>query len=173
MKLRATRASIGYFTFFLQPLGFCRLHLPRNMQDSAVGDALAIRAGVRFCSESLTIVGSETLGMACIEDECSVLFGQMPLPSALDFQIDTIAISYMQRRLRAATKRLKQLIFSKDNRRSWYEVFLTSFVLLCTLEWVLQRQREYLNMNTQRVRRVHLLHAFLTTIHLTRLVVGS
>lgn len=50
----------------------------------------------------------------------------------------------MQMLMKAVSRSLKKLIFSKDRQSRWYEIFLTIFVLLVSIEQVYLTQYEYL-----------------------------
>ena len=62
-----------------------------------------------------------------------------------------MAIISMRAQLKVLVRRLKQKIFGKDSIRAWYEVFLTLFVLLGTLEQCYQSQMNYLHANSKNV----------------------
>ena len=97
------------------------------------------------------MTGSDTLDVPVIDDARFDIHGRAPVPSVVDFQIDTIAIIHMTKELKALTRRLKSKIFGPDCIRAWYEVFLTTFVLLSTLERIYRNQMKYLRANSGRV----------------------
>lgn len=70
------------------------------------------------------------------------LNGMPPIPAHLDVQIDRMAIQYMLQQMVHIDTRLKKAIFVKEYYYNWYEVYLTSFLLLCSLETVHRRQTE-------------------------------
>lgn len=121
------------------------------VKDSSVKDALKIRQAAYFCRESMTIVSEETLGIRRVDDKRFSIHDQTPVPSLLDFQIDTIAIHYMSRIMKHVIKRLKRAIFGKRNKEHWYEVYLTCFVLLSTLTTVYSLQLSYMGWNQNMV----------------------
>lgn len=75
-------------------------------------------------------------------DDQMKLHGMLPIPAHLDTQIDFMAIQYMLQQMVHIDTRLKKAIFVKENSHNWYEVYLTSFILLCGLETVHRRQTE-------------------------------
>jgi hypothetical protein len=77
-----------------------------------------------------------------VEDEAHTpyFFEKLPLPPQLTFQIQTMIAAAMIDIQTQVLKELKTYIFSKARLRHWYEVFLATFVLLATLEWVYQCQ---------------------------------
>ncbi|KAH7318672.1 hypothetical protein B0I35DRAFT_432678 [Stachybotrys elegans] len=115
--------------------------------DSAVANALRIRIIAYFSRESMAIVGHESLGIPVVDDQRFPIYGQVPVPSVLDFQIDTTAIHIMTKLMEGATKRLKRVVFGRKNKQGWYEVYLTCFVLLESLEKVYSLQAYYSGIN--------------------------
>ncbi|CAG9936222.1 unnamed protein product [Clonostachys rosea f. rosea IK726] len=95
---------------------------------------------------AVIIVGDETLGIAKVEDTRFPIYGQVPVPSVLDFQIDTIAIHLMLKLIKSVVSRLKKIIYGRRNKEKWYEVYLTCFILLGCLEKVYSLQLGYMGM---------------------------
>ena len=90
------------------------------------------------------MTGSETLDMQPVNNPKFSIHGKAPVPNIIDYQIDTLMIHYMQRLMKDLTKGLKKLIFSRSPTGNWYEIFLTVFILICTLEHVYMAQISYL-----------------------------
>jgi hypothetical protein len=103
------------------------------------------------------IVGDETLGIAKVEDTRFPIYGQVPVPSVLDFQIDTIAIHLMLKLIKSVVSRLKKIIYGRRNKEKWYEVYLTCFILLGCLEKVYSLQLGYMGMGDAMVCILNLL----------------
>jgi hypothetical protein len=102
-----------------------------------------------FSRESMAIVGNETLEISRVEDKrFPIIYDQIPVPSILDFQIDTLAIKLMHESLKRVIKRLKIVIFTE---KRWYEAYLTIFVLLNTLMAVFKHQLSYQEQNANMV----------------------
>lgn len=99
----------------------------------------------------MTIVGNETLGIPRVEDKRFPIYNQIPVPSILDFQIDTLAIKLMFVSLKHIIKRLKSVFFGKRSEQRWYEAYLTSFVILDTLMTVFKLQLSYKEWNANMV----------------------
>lgn len=97
------------------------------------------------------MTGPDTLDVPLVDNPGFEIHGQAPVPSVVDFQIDTMAIIYMTSQLNVLTRQLEEKIFGKDSIRAWYEVFLAAFVLLSTLESVHQTQISYLHANANGV----------------------
>lgn len=99
-------------------------------------------------ARSFTIVGEETLGISRVDNMRTTYYHQrVPLPTMLNYQLDTIAIIRMTQQQQKVVEGLDSLMFKSkkiDRFKVWYEVFLTTFVLLSTLEYVYQMQQKYL-----------------------------
>jgi hypothetical protein len=97
--------------------------------------------------------GPDTLGVPRINDEkTSYYYKMVPLPTYLNYQIDTMTIKHMGYEQNAIIKSLKKMIFGKSYLEDWYEVFLSVFVLLSTMEYVHQMQGKYLQRHQGTVR---------------------
>jgi hypothetical protein len=104
---------------------------------------LKIRATTHFCSDPIAVENPEDLQVSRIKNPKCNLNGIAPAPVLLDQQIDTMAIKYMQSQLNALIKELQKRIFAKNNRSHWFEIFLTTFVLLTTMEALYRNQVAY------------------------------
>jgi hypothetical protein len=91
----------------------------------------------------MTIIGDETLGIVRLNDPKLPIHGQIPVPSVLDFQLDTIAITLMFGLLKKVEDGLREMIYSRAPKEHWYEVYLVCFLLLSTIERVSQLQLSY------------------------------
>lgn len=80
----------------------------------------------------------------------------VPVPPKVDHQTDTAMIESMKKDGPNLVKKLKKLIDKRD-RRDWYEIFLTVFVVLNNLEFLLRRQEVFLEemrMHSDRLRNL-------------------
>lgn len=109
-------------------------------RDSAVATAMNIRAASFFSRTKMIMTGNNVLELPYFHNPHFLLNGGYPVPSMIDYQMDYMAITYMHRQMEVLVKQLKKLIFTKNQRKSWYEVYLTVFVLLQSLETVHARQ---------------------------------
>lgn len=105
--------------------------------------ALQIYAGAMLNSRYPTSNGTNVFG---VEEPMHTphFFEKLPLPPQLTFQIQTMIGLVMIEDQKQVLKDLKARVFAKDRIRHWYEVFLTIFVLLATIEWVFQVQIRFL-----------------------------
>jgi hypothetical protein len=103
--------------------------------------ALKIQSEVRIAGIQPIITSDEALDILPVDNPKFEEHGKGLLPLALDFQLDTLYIRYMELNLKPLLSGLKKFIFSrKDPREAWYEIFLTILVLLSTLEGVHEMQ---------------------------------
>ncbi|KAK0735347.1 hypothetical protein B0T21DRAFT_184667 [Apiosordaria backusii] len=115
-----------------------------KFENSAVATAMNIRAASFFSRTKMIMTGTNVLDLPYFGDSRFLLNGGFPVPGILDYQIDYLAIRYMLGQMELLVKQLKKLIFTKNQRKSWYEVYLTVFVLLQSLETVHARQMDIL-----------------------------
>jgi hypothetical protein len=95
------------------------------------------------CTQSI-MVGPDTLDVSPVTNEKLIIHGKSPVPSILDYQIDTLYIHHMESLMEKVSRELKKLIFTSDKTSNWYEIFLAIFVLLVSLERVYTNQVSYM-----------------------------
>ncbi|KAL4928971.1 uncharacterized protein BDV17DRAFT_290979 [Aspergillus undulatus] len=111
-----------------------------------VASALKILAASYVSEDQPAIIHGDTLGIPLVDNRKLKQHNQRLIPISLDYQIDNLYIAYMKRHLDHVGPGLKQLIYkAKKNERkeTWYEIFLTTFVLLLNLELVLDKQTRF------------------------------
>lgn len=133
-------------------------------QKSAVSSAMNIRAAAHFSRTRLHASGANSLELPYFEQNEVRLRGLVPIPAVLDYQIDYLCIRYMLAQMRDTADRLNEIIFPRSKKdqasgaraehSAWYEVYLTCFVLLCSLESVHQRQIEMVKRWASHVSRL-------------------
>jgi len=69
----------------------------------------------------------------------------------LDYQLDTAMIQWMELNAKMMLRKLHEVL-RKKNKKDWFHVFLTMFILLHNLEVVYQSQEEYANLYGNAVR---------------------
>ncbi|KAL4971064.1 uncharacterized protein BDV14DRAFT_194844 [Aspergillus stella-maris] len=122
--------------------------LPKNPSEgqSMVEPALKILAAGYISEIQPTIVGNETLDIAPVDDKRFKQHNQRLIPIAMDYQIDYLYIEYMHQNLKPILSRLGRLVSkgkADELKESWFEIFLTSFVLLVSLEMVFDKQMSF------------------------------
>lgn len=112
-------------------------------QSKVINLALKIRCA-SFCSQGWgSITGTETLG---IERHDFNEFGKCgyaaydrgvdrPLPLSIDHQIDVALLLTIKEYQKTLLKELQRKIFQKGEK-PWYEIYLTTYILLSNLEYV-------------------------------------
>jgi len=97
--------------------------------------------------------GPETLGVQRLTDKRVSYYNKVvPLPTVLSYQLDTLAIMCLKCHHDEVIKCLKRKIFATNRTKNWYEVFLTTFVLLSNLEYLHRMQRKYMQRHEDTVR---------------------
>lgn len=120
-----------------------------------VSAALKIQAASCVSGIQPFISSPETLGISPLDDPRFKQHGRALIPIALDYQLDNLYIAYMQRHLKHALDGLKKLVYSRtDNREKWYEIYLGTLVMLCTLESVSRHQVEFVRKYAGDVRLI-------------------
>ncbi|KAL4936360.1 hypothetical protein BDV06DRAFT_227977 [Aspergillus oleicola] len=119
-----------------------------------VANALNILAAGYISEVQPIIVGDETLGIPLVNNTKFKQHNQRLIPIAMDYQIDNLYIAYMQQNLDSVLQGLNRFIFKArkaERKETWYEIFLTIFVLLLSLELVFDKQisfvRKYREIN--------------------------
>lgn len=108
-----------------------------------------IRAATYFSRTRMSMGGPNILELSYFQD--LQVHDRVPIPAVLDYQLDYLAIRYMTEQMHMITKRLKHILFAKNNFTFWYEIYLTTFVLLCSLETVHAKQIEILDRFAAKV----------------------
>jgi hypothetical protein len=112
---------------------------PNNM----INLALKIRCA-SFCSQRWgSIVGTETLGIRNLDfnefGKCGYAAYDRgvdrPLPLSIDHQIDVALLLTAQEYQKGVVKELQRKIF-QEGEKPWYEIYLTTYILLANLEYV-------------------------------------
>lgn len=116
----------------------------KDVQGSPVNIAAKIQACVHIAVKQPIMMDSEVLGIKTVDNAKFSIHGKAPVPSVIDYQLDTLMIHYMQRQMKEVTKKLKKLISASNPTGNWYEIFLTIFVLVSTIEHVYMAQMLYL-----------------------------
>jgi len=117
-----------------------------------VNEALKLRRLAYFCRESMSIVSDETLGIPKVDDASFPIYDQVPVPSVLDFQIDTMGILEMFQLLKPITGDLKKKFYNGKIKQHWYEIYLICFILLHTLETWYDLHAKYKSANEEEAR---------------------
>lgn len=107
--------------------------------------ALRIRCA-SFCSQGWgSIIGSESLGIEKVDFNAKGTSGyaaydrgfDTPLPLSIDHQFDVALLLTIKEHQEKVLKLLSKMIFQPEGRRPpWYEIFLTTFILVSNLEYV-------------------------------------
>ncbi|KAI1327876.1 hypothetical protein F5Y16DRAFT_370577 [Xylariaceae sp. FL0255] len=127
-------------------------------QDSTLNKALEILACVHLNFKQPILVGDETLDVPPVDNPSFDIHGKSPVPSVLDFQLDTLYILHMQKTMKDISKSLKRHIFERGPKKfdHWYEIYLTIFVLLVSLERVYITQYSYLHKTSKASDNVNI-----------------
>ncbi|KAK6505823.1 hypothetical protein TWF481_007714 [Arthrobotrys musiformis] len=119
-------------------------HLSKLRPNGIVHCALDIWVGAHLNASERSLCGEQLLGMPpnIIDDETSFLFGYVPIPPQLDNQLDNLIIKGM---VSSAAHLLKTIWtkFKAKKRTDWLELWVTVYIILNTVEFVLKTQQAY------------------------------
>lgn len=90
------------------------------------------------------------LNVQPVDDLNSIHHGQCPVPPILDNQLDALMIIRMLQWQSDILGRVKKMIRDRK-RNSWFEIFLTIFVLLTNLQYVYNSQIRWWTMHFNTV----------------------
>lgn len=124
-----------------------------------VKTALRIWIGARMAQEFFALEENNSLGVEVVRDSSSIHNGNCPLPPVLDHQVDVLMIHAMLHMKDQILQEMQTIIVTRKYER-WYEVYLTVFVLLATLQYVYTKQERWWNMHNFTVGSdQHVLHS--------------
>ncbi|KAJ6257471.1 hypothetical protein Dda_7256 [Drechslerella dactyloides] len=119
-------------------------HLSKLRPNGIIHCALDIWVGAHLNATERSLCGEELLGMPpdIIDDETSFLFGHVPIPPQLDNQLDNLIIKGM---VSTATHILKTIWtkFKAKKKTDWLELWVSVYIILNTVEFVLKTQQAY------------------------------
>lgn len=97
--------------------------------------------------------GPETLGVSPIEDPTSPHAGRIPIPPIMDTQLDQIWIREVLNPLRHQIIQKFMALVYPFKREAWWEVYLSTFILLNHIEQLAQHSIDHARTHTMRVSR--------------------
>lgn len=115
-----------------------------------VKSALKLWIGGRMSEEAFCLLEDNPLGILAVNDLNSYHHGQCPVPPELDNQLDTPMILEMIKMKKDILRKVKRMIEAR-NRNSWYENFLTVFILVCILEYSYRENDRYWRLHVDIV----------------------
>ncbi|KAF3256462.1 hypothetical protein TWF192_001886 [Orbilia oligospora] len=119
-------------------------HLSKLRPNGIIHCALDIWVGAHLNASERSLCGEQLLGMPpnIIDDETSFLFGYVPIPPQLDNQLDNLIIKGM---VSSAAHLLKTIWtkFKAKKKTDWLELWVTVYIILNTVEFVLKTQQAY------------------------------
>ncbi|KAI9694610.1 MAG: hypothetical protein M1822_000226 [Bathelium mastoideum] len=125
-----------------------------------VEDALRLQYYSLMCQGWGSLSGQEDLGIRRMDFsqygpntyEEFQSNGHRPIPQGIDHQIDVAMLDHMRTTEKRLMKALKQKI-QKNQKRDWYEIYLTYFVLLTNLQYIYNGAVGYMNSQRQTAYR--------------------
>ncbi|KAI9857896.1 MAG: hypothetical protein M1813_008011 [Trichoglossum hirsutum] len=114
-----------------------------GQKGSMVDLALNVFIGSRLAASERSM--SDLDGAKPVHDESSFLNRVNMIPPLLDYQLDMAVIRFQTRLVDEIFKRIykKMRVKTEDAANSWFEVFLTCFILMQNLQFVHQTQKTF------------------------------
>lgn len=112
--------------------------------------ALRLLANTRLSAGWGTPESDETLGTEKVANANSGYVGEIPLPPAIDHQIDVAIWGILRKDHQALIKQLKAKLFSKG-RKPWLEIFLTFFIAMANMQFVRGQALGWMNCQQNTV----------------------
>lgn len=105
-------------------------------------NALRVRAGAVLNSRYLALVDKQAFMPSQLDGDVPYYFEELPLPTMVSYVTQGLIAMQMVREQDYIIKELKRKIFKGSaKQKNWYEVYLTVFILLATVEYVYQKQK--------------------------------
>jgi hypothetical protein len=111
-------------------------------EESTVRKAIDLFAATRIIENDWRICGQHTLGINVVEDEENPWFGKIPVTPIMDTQLDQIVIQGFLKPLRDQLLQELQTKIYQSRRENWFEIFLTTSILLTNAELLLSHSRK-------------------------------
>ncbi|KAI0420828.1 hypothetical protein F5X98DRAFT_391563 [Xylaria grammica] len=112
-------------------------------KSTLVTRALQVFAGAMMNSRYPMSLEANVFGIPDELDNTPHFFKNLPLPAQLTYQIQTMVAHEMLDTQASLLKELKGRIFHKERQLHWYEVYLTVFILLASIEFVYGAQMRF------------------------------
>ncbi|KAF2803351.1 uncharacterized protein BDZ99DRAFT_491742 [Mytilinidion resinicola] len=110
--------------------------------NSTVRKAMDLFAATRIIEHDWRICGRNTLGINVVEDEENPWFNKIPVTPIMDTQLDQIVIQGFLKPLRDQLLQELQTKIYESRRENWFEIFLTTSILLTNAELLLSHSRK-------------------------------
>ncbi|RMZ83951.1 hypothetical protein DV737_g1374, partial [Chaetothyriales sp. CBS 132003] len=107
---------------------------------------LKLWMAARLIEEPWRICGEETLGMKPVTDPDAPYYGWIPVTPIMDTQLDQIVIQSILHNLRTEVLQTLQIKVEKSRKKDWFEIFLTIFILLNTIELATAHDHQFASM---------------------------
>lgn len=96
-----------------------------------------------FAVKRVALNDVETLGIPVVNDTQSRHHNTRPIPRFVNIQVEIMINNIIDSYRKLVIRRLKSLIFGSKAIKAWFEIYLSIFLLLDTLEFAYQWQLKY------------------------------
>ncbi|KAK4210478.1 hypothetical protein QBC37DRAFT_30916 [Rhypophila decipiens] len=119
----------------------------RARPESLTRLALDLWAVCRMIEIPWTICGDETLGIERVTDERNPHFGKIPIPPAMDTQLDQVVIKHVLTPLRDKLINKFNELIKPPKPEAWFDTYLASFMLLNHIEHLARHSVEHAKLH--------------------------
>ncbi|MCJ1282521.1 hypothetical protein MMC26_001844 [Xylographa opegraphella] len=112
----------------------------KSHSHTTIENALKIRD---FAIKRVALRPGDPLDVPVVNDEQSRHHNTRPIPRFVNIQVEHMVNTIIDSHRKVVIKRLKSLIFGSGAIKHWFEIYLSIFLLLDTLEWAYQWQLKY------------------------------
>ncbi|KXX78005.1 hypothetical protein MMYC01_201721 [Madurella mycetomatis] len=116
-------------------------------RDSLIADVLDLWAISRMIEVPWEICGTDTLGIPPIRHFNNPRRERIPIPPIMDTQLDQIVIKRILNPLRAKVVRKFELLITPAKPETWFEVYLSAFLLLNHIEQLARHSTSHAQMH--------------------------
>lgn len=115
---------------------------------SLVADSLDLWAISRMIEIPWEMCGPDTLGVSPVTDSTSPHKGRIPIPPIMDTHLDQIVIKAILTPLRERLVDKFETLISPAKRESWWEIYLSAFILLNHIERLARHSVDHAKTHT-------------------------
>ncbi|KAL2143606.1 hypothetical protein VTI28DRAFT_10191 [Corynascus sepedonium] len=122
----------------------------RRNPNSLVADCLHLWAIARMIEIPWEMCGLDTLGVSPVTDPTSPHKGRIPIPPIMDTQLDQVVIRSVLMPLREKVIQKFESLITPVKREAWWEVYLSSFIILNHIERLARHSVVHARTHTMR-----------------------
>ncbi|KAL1840237.1 hypothetical protein VTJ49DRAFT_668 [Mycothermus thermophilus] len=124
----------------------------KKRPNSLVATSLDLWAISRMIEIPWQMCGADTLGVSAVRDPTSPHHGKIPIPPTMDTQLDQVVIQFILKPLRQAVVEKFEQLITPAKPETWWEVYLSSFILLNHIERLARHSVAHARTHTMKTK---------------------